>query len=261
MIHIEKNDAPPAALISTAVQQKQTAYCNDSSISPDGDNYNRPSVRNTLRMIYNNKCGYCEQIIRWVGGAAGTPRPQDANSIEHYRPKAANHYNWLAYSWDNLFLACIGCNNPKGNDFPINGTKITAARSGDIHNIHQLAAVYHSIEQPVFPHPEIDFPENYLEFDTEGKVKSDNRNYQIFIDTCLNRTELNDARKRIYQEEFEDEFKLILLSDEDEATQKSKIITLIETFEAATMQMDLPFLGFRRYIYSTFIAPIKIHYQ
>lgn len=270
MIHIEKKDAngnpinPPDSLISNAVQQKQAAYCSDNSITPNGNNYNRPSVRNALKAIYNNKCGYCEQTIRWVGGTAGTPRPQDANSIEHYRPKAANHYNWLAYSWDNLFLACIGCNNPKGNDFPLNanGTRITAARNGDIANIHQLATIYHSIELPVFPHPEIDFPENHLEFNIEGEINSNNADYQYFIIHCnLNRTELKDARKRIYQEEFEDEFKLIILSDEDAMTQKSQIITLIEAFEASTIQINLPFIGFRRYIYREFIAPIKIYYQ
>jgi hypothetical protein len=167
----------------------------------------------------------------------------------------------LAYSWDNLFLACIGCNNPKGNDFPVNGTRITAARNGDNANIHQLATIYHAIEQPVFPHPEIDFPENYLVFDTEGSINSNNADYRYFIENCdLKRMELKDARKSIYQTEFEDEFKLIVTSNEDAAIQKSQILNLIETFENTTMQMNLPFLGFRRYIYNEILEPLKGHY-
>ena len=66
------------------------------------------------------KCPYCEMLIRPTG-----------QPIEHFRPKhhaiQANgnkdcgRYWWLAWTWENLLLACSTCNasNRKGNHFPL----------------------------------------------------------------------------------------------------------------------------------------------
>ncbi|MEZ4294438.1 MAG: hypothetical protein R3B70_05645 [Polyangiaceae bacterium] len=56
-------------------------------------------ARERLLSAQNNKCAYCEASVR-----EGAP-------VEHFRPKDV--YFWLTWSWDNLFIACSTCNDPK----------------------------------------------------------------------------------------------------------------------------------------------------
>ena len=80
-----------------------------------GKPYNDDEVRETLKTLYNSKCGYCEGEIKVSNS---TPR------IEHYRPKNGikgiskdkhKGYYWLGYEWTNLLLACEVCNNSTYN--------------------------------------------------------------------------------------------------------------------------------------------------
>jgi len=257
MIHIDKKDSYtiPASLASTSAQDKRISYCNDPSLSPPEKHYNSKSTKKSLKAIYNNKCGYCEQKIVWFN-VNGIIRPQNANSIEHYRPKASNKYNWLAYSWDNLFLACIGCNNPKDDDFPVIGTPILSARTGDIHKIHKLAFCYYFTEYPKYPHPEINYPEYFLMYTTEGDIKvnhtipNQDADYQYFIDNCdLKREELVTARKKVYQDEFRDKYKGIIHDTSLTNVDKDiKVKGLVAKFIQSAQDETKDFLGFRRYI-------------
>ena len=74
--------------------------------------YGHADVRSALRAMQHSKCCYCE-----VHMDEYTPR-----HVEHWRPKGAVKqdedapelkpgYFWLAYTWDNLFLACWLCNS------------------------------------------------------------------------------------------------------------------------------------------------------
>ncbi|MGB7208396.1 MAG: hypothetical protein WBD27_07040 [Pyrinomonadaceae bacterium] len=65
------------------------------------------------------KCYFCEGRF-----------PEGGLHIEHYRPKNGFQksrgsvevypgYFWLAYTWDNLILACGECNGAKGTIFPL----------------------------------------------------------------------------------------------------------------------------------------------
>src|SRR5690606_33652023 len=64
----------------------------------NNDRYKLDDVKAALKSIYHNKCAFCEQRV-------------EMTHVEHYRPKAI--YYWLAYSWDNLLIACHHCNANK----------------------------------------------------------------------------------------------------------------------------------------------------
>jgi hypothetical protein len=84
----------------------------------DADIYNSryklKDVKKALSGIYKNKCVYCEQKLEQF-------------HVEHYRPKQV--YYWLAFSWDNLIVACQFCNEFKGVNFQINGPAVVFAVS------------------------------------------------------------------------------------------------------------------------------------
>jgi hypothetical protein len=76
-------------------------------------------VKPELWIAQHYKCCFCEHKIA-----------RSYNAVEHYRPKVGadrrpgslqNHgYWWLAFTWDNLLLACPICNSSaKGIQFPL----------------------------------------------------------------------------------------------------------------------------------------------
>lgn len=80
-------------------------------------------VKQQLFKLQHEKCAYCEQQLRLA-----------EQPTEHFRPKAEAKrgspdapgnvdpgYWWLAWSWHNLFFACVTCNSQanKGNWFPL----------------------------------------------------------------------------------------------------------------------------------------------
>src|SRR4051794_2986460 len=60
----------------------------------------------TLNDVFNEKCSYCESLVITA-------------HVDHFRPKlgainldnkkAPDHYWWLAYEWENLYLSCPEC--------------------------------------------------------------------------------------------------------------------------------------------------------
>lgn len=84
-------------------------------------------VKETLWKDQHYKCCYCEQRI-----------PSQYNDVEHYRPKAradrlpgctlTHGYWWLAFTWENLLLACPTCNRSWKNDqFPLKTGSVALA--------------------------------------------------------------------------------------------------------------------------------------
>lgn len=141
--------------------------------------YKASDVVQQLRLLFTNKCAYCEMHL--LGDL----------EVEHFRPKGKvtgekGHpgYWWLAHTWANLFPSCAHCNkrrsqhivsattslpefaqmlvqkavkaHGKGNHFPIFGTR---ART----NACSLAA-----EEPKLLDPTIDDPRQYLKWDATG---------------------------------------------------------------------------------------------
>ena len=62
-----------------------------------------PDVRSALDAMYRNRCCYCESQV-------GAVR---ADQIEHRMP--VEPFREQAFEWDNLHLACSGCNRAKSD--------------------------------------------------------------------------------------------------------------------------------------------------
>ena len=77
--------------------------------------WSAPEVKKFLYESQHGKCCYCER-----------KKDKGEADVEHFRPKAEveeaqDHpgYWWLAYSWENLLIACKMCNQKKRSKFPL----------------------------------------------------------------------------------------------------------------------------------------------
>lgn len=149
--------------------------------------YNSDEVRLALFQLFHGKCAYCETKVN-----AG-----NAQDVEHFRPKGridpcdgnppiVPGYYWLAMEWDNLLLACKGCNQRlrqrtmneddeyvyedtargKLDRFPLEQGTPRAQDAGDP-VIDSVA-----VEEPgrLLLNPCLDDPEKYLRYDREGNI-------------------------------------------------------------------------------------------
>lgn len=203
----------------------------------DHKNYNSrykvKDIKDALDIIYNKKCAYCESGI-------------EDRHVEHYRPKST--YYWLAYSWDNLLIACSTCNSKKLAKFDILATKVKFRRGSKIIlNINSLSERYNAAEQPKLVNPEIFDPSPYLVFDILGKISSTHTNVDYTIETCkLNRTELKDKRKKLindFREALEAE--ITLLKNPDDQYNAAKV--LFRDFVRKSRNKEEEFLAFRKF--------------
>lgn len=78
--------------------------------------WSAPEVKKFLYESQHGKCCYCER-----------KKDKEETDVEHFRPKAEveeaqdhSGYWWLAYSWENLLIACKRCNQKyKRSKFPL----------------------------------------------------------------------------------------------------------------------------------------------
>jgi uncharacterized protein (TIGR02646 family) len=197
VIRIHKPKTPPEKLAIDG-KQKRRSDCSSYSRNPsayetgtkkfefDRNIYGHKTVKQALIQAQHKKCCFCERLIGTDG------------DVEHFRPKQAYKqatgetlkypaYYWLAYEWDNLYLACTGCNQRhKQNLFPLQNPTERAINHKE--KIEQ--------EQPLF----IDFgkenPEDFIGF--RGVVAyaiQGSQRGQITIDSLkLNDRALPEAR-------------------------------------------------------------------
>ena len=142
-----------------------------------------------LGRLFLGKCAFCESKV-----------DLSANGIlDHLRPKWAtrglgreyspDHYWWLAYVWDNLYLACPVCNKHRGQRFPVKGKRINGP---DEHP---------SAEEPLLLDPCQDAPEEHLRFEESGVVSPLSLRGEVTINlVALNRSGLVTRRKRLAQD-------------------------------------------------------------
>lgn len=87
-----------------------------NEINDDNGASNRPDVRGALHAMQGFACAYCQRQL-----------DENRGEVDHFRPKSgrksAGHsgYWWVAYSFENYFLACGSCNGPlcKSDQFPL----------------------------------------------------------------------------------------------------------------------------------------------
>lgn len=199
MIKVEKpSNSIPEILTNTSTKSKRTRLLNArkwQNSSSYKSPYQSNEVRKMLKLIYNDKCAYCEQRLILPKKNQNKSAGNDL-TVEHFRPKTV--YYWLAYSWDNLLPVCYDCNRHKEDDFKILGTAITEIRKNEIDTIHQLATSYNLEEKPLFIHSDLEDLSSEFVFDKNGEISSENEQCQYVIEKCnLNREALIQKRKRI----------------------------------------------------------------
>jgi len=186
MIKVEKNLADIPSILTQST--REIAFNHNILVGKYDDpnhRYKVNSIQKKLKKIYHLKCAFCEKKL------LDAPK-----HIEHYRPKAI--YYWLAYSWDNLLLACGSCNSAKGDRFATTNTQVTY-NNEPFTDIHTLGSDYDTLELPMIINPEKEDVLKLLKYDKNAKISSDNPrvNHTIEIACKLNRDELLQLRETI----------------------------------------------------------------
>ena len=149
--------------------------------------YYKRDVKDVLMRIHHQKCCYCE-----------TKLPIPANlHVEHFRPKGAVRqsrddndefpgYYWLAYSWENLLLACFDCNTTyKGTVFPLeNPTQRACSHHDDL-----------AVERELFVNPAEEDPREHIRFHGDLPVWCSERGRHTIEGLGLRSTILRDQRQ------------------------------------------------------------------
>lgn len=152
--------------------------------------YGHKSVKEALKTAQHHKCCFCE-------------RKEEIGDVEHFRPKSAYQqqegdqlsptgYYWLAYDWQNLFLACPTCNRSyKRTLFPL----VDPTKRAQSHQ-DKLAD-----ETPLFIHPQEDDPEQYIEYigDQPKAIKGNSKGKVTLQKTGIARPFLHEQRFTKYQ--------------------------------------------------------------
>lgn len=200
--------------------------------------YKYRDIKTELSSIYYGKCAYCESSAEQL-------------VVEHYRPKRGGYY-WLAFSWDNLLLACPQCNNFKSDQFPVEGPRIVYdPRRDTMEFINHVSILYDELEHPVILNPETASQEelNTLVFDRNGQVFSDNLRMRRTIEICmLNRKPLQQRRQKIW-DDLEGEIQLAVMKsagDKEELT--IRLNQTINSFLSKNIDRRNEYIAFRRFI-------------
>jgi hypothetical protein len=198
MIHLERARSAPALLDSSEIQQFRADLAAFFARAEHHRRQERPrfpllpepmfaALIEDLFALSYGKCAYCE-----------SPVPHRERSLDRYRPKAGvvgldgesstEHYWWLAYTWENLYPACVKCNKFKGPKFPVEGPRASPRAS-----LAELAT-----ERRLLLDPFSDEPSQHLDFQADGTVKPLSSAGDVTIATLeLNRLDLVAERQRI----------------------------------------------------------------
>jgi len=219
MIKVEKDFANAPAILKSDSRRlafdeniARGEYCDEKN------RYKSDLIIKELNKNYHTKCAYCEKSL------LDAPK-----HIEHYRPKRI--YYWLAYSWDNLLLACGGCNSAKGDRFEVENARVLY-RDEAFENIHTLGKEYDKLEKPLIVNPEADDLAHLLAYDKDAVADSSDKRVKHTIEVAckLNREELVQLR-RVVVEDFinqVNECYLIFKANRDLSTFKPIVVSFLD---------------------------------
>lgn len=156
-------------------------YCSSDNL------YKPDKIKVALDAIYHRKCAYCEKSLK------------DADRhVEHYRPKVP--YFWLAFSWDNLLIACKKCNELKNNKFIkyLEGTQLVY-NNETLETAQSQITIYNATEKPLIINPEQETEaslKKHFTFDLEtAEIIPKSIQMETTKNVCqLNRDELIELR-------------------------------------------------------------------
>ncbi|MCW3465889.1 AAA family ATPase [Chitinophaga nivalis] len=145
-------------------------------------------IKPDLAAAFHHKCAYCEQRLY---------QPHQGE-IDYFRPRSGvagnkeylkDHYWWLAYNWDNLYLSCSTCNRVKGNQFPLSEEASRAPIGDTSFGLWNEATL---LIDPCREHPE-----EHLTFRNTGEIVALSTKGLATIQLlALDREELNEKRKQ-----------------------------------------------------------------
>ena len=185
MRYVKKDFKNPPEELKAVSQKYKSMFCDGKENKVIKSNCYK-KAKKALEKLYHGKCAYCETSI----GAGFYMR------IDHYRPKSI--YRWLVFEWSNLVSSCEICNTKKGNQFPL-PKGIPMVTRGEPESEESLANSKTLLaERPLLLHPELDYPEQHLEFRNDGNLKEKNNSAKgkTTIRVCdLNRDILRRERK------------------------------------------------------------------
>ena len=179
------------ALDCSAYEEVPEDYISHKQRFPLKRHYNRKDVKDVLMKMHHNKCCYCETKLN-------TPAYLH---VEHFRPKAAVRqsraendefpgYYWLAYSWENLLLACFDCNTThKGTLFPLEDPADRARSHNDDLKKERKRLVNPSEENP----------REHIRFEGDLPVPQTERGSHTIEELGLRRPALTEERLQLSQ--------------------------------------------------------------
>jgi uncharacterized protein (TIGR02646 family) len=144
-------------------------------------------IGNELYSAFDGRCAYCESEVEYF----------EKIHIDHFRPKGGargfddefspDHYWWLMYEWNNLYLTCETCSRYKSTWFPVDGKRaVTSTSYADI--LQQ--------EKPWLIDPCHDDPGQHFIFNENGEIDFLTARGKVTIDILkLNRQELIESRE------------------------------------------------------------------
>lgn len=204
MIYVDRNIIPvPEVFYSREVEiakRRLEEFYLQSKNKRSQQKYSQPFEKElrdkfliALREVFKGKCAYCESVI---------PVVTSRSEYDHFRPKGGargfdkefsiDHYWWLTYEWNNIYLSCSLCNQYKSTWFPVEGKRIS------------LNTLYKEIiqdEKALLIDPCIDNPEEHFIYNEIGQVDFLTPKGKTTLEIIkLNRIELVTARKNAVDE-------------------------------------------------------------
>ncbi|MGH1384544.1 AAA family ATPase [Kordia sp.] len=93
------------------------------------EGYLPSEVPDALAELFDHKCAFCESALRRgkPGYESYLQRFRPMNYAQGFDSKEIDqdHYWWLTYEWENLYMICHSCQRFKSNVFPVNGKRAT----------------------------------------------------------------------------------------------------------------------------------------
>lgn len=214
MIHVDRNRvsrpkflesiaARAAFDIAKSFYERPTVIRRQLRHKFDSKIYKNKEVQESLWKLFKGKCAYCESSL-------SVP---STGEIDQFRPKAGSydirtklsldHYWWLAYDWNNLYLVCQVCNANKGSKFPLRNRRVKVPNGALAQHNASWFWTDLASEKPLLLDPCSDRvnPADHLVFDDGGLVAGLTREGKVTIETLkLNRERLVHERSKTIEE-------------------------------------------------------------
>lgn len=143
-------------------------------------------VKDALRAVFFDKCGYCEQ---YIGDAGLVDRFRPFSGVRDKKEFHQDLYWWLTFNWNNLVYCCSECFQFKANYFPVAGRRA-------LDYMDDLAA-----EENLLFDPCRDAPDDHFSFDFDGTIYHSTLMGNQTIELLrLNRRSLKNGRSNARRE-------------------------------------------------------------